>query len=150
MAIYIDLHPAPQFDRSLITYCVINFGRIKDGIAQAGKRTYTNCGSTVGPWPANISMDVPFKSDVTIWSQVTFWGTVVAFLATGFRLDGNFAAPYFEMFFNEVGSHKALSATQVIRNVAAGTHTGGIAAITGGIGSDGNDRWRYHYTCYEL
>lgn len=150
MPIYVDLHPAPQFDRSLVTYCSINFGRLRDGVAQAGKRTYTDCYAVAGPWPVDISFQVPFKCDMTIWSQVTYWGSVTGFLAVGFKWDGNFIAPFFEMYFNEPNSHKALSATQVIRGVNAGPHTGGIWPYTGGIQSDGADRWNMHYTYYEL
>jgi len=150
VAIYVDLHPAPQFDRSLVTYCVINFGRLKDGIAQAGKRVETGTHSVAGPWPVDIAFFVPFKCDMTIWSQVTFWGSAIGLLAVGFKWNGNFVSPLFDMYFNEANSHKALSSTQVIRGLGPGQYTGGIWPFTGGIMSDGSDRWRMHYTFYEL
>lgn len=151
MAIYLDLHPAPQFDKSIVTYCVVNFGRIRDALQLMSKRVAYESYSIPGPWPASVGVTVPFpKADVQIWAEVTYWSNAVAFIAMGLTWDGVTQGPLLEQYFNETGSHKAMDTTIVVRNVSGGVHTLGIVAVTGGVLSDGTDRLRQHYTYYEL
>lgn len=149
MSLYLDLLPAPQFDRSLVSYTVGNFQRIKDLLVRASGRVYIVSAQLVGPWPSTATMAIPFKCDILYSASITFWGTVTALLAMTANYDG---APqiYLEQWFNETGSHKSMTAFTVIRGVTQGSHTFGASAGTGGIGSDSNDRFKFGLTCVEV
>lgn len=155
MPIYIDLQPAPQFDRSLVTYAVVNFNRIKDALTHTGGRIQTITFSIVGPWggePSNQIVTVPFRANVAIDAELSFVPTIQAFLAARMTWDGGGVGPFFENYFHPefVGRHMLMWSTAVMNNQTAGPHGLNIYYVTGGITSNVDSRFRGRITFMEV
>jgi hypothetical protein len=151
MPIYVDLQPDPQFDESLVRYCVINFRRFRDALTISRKRIHQETYSQVGPWPQSILVNVPFYCDVVIWGSLGFWATVPSVLI-GYAMtwdNANLPVPW-DMYFNEGGSGKTLEAANVVRGVTKGQHGCSQRGLTGALGSDTNSRLRLEFTFYEI
>jgi hypothetical protein len=153
--IYIDLQPAPQFDRSLVTYAVVNFNRVKDALARTGGRSSSINFSIVGPWggaPSNQIITCPFRCNVVIQASLSYIPTIQAFLAAQMIWDGVGTGSLFENFFHAqfVNMHMMMWASTVINNQAAGAHGLNLVYITGGITSNSDSRFRGSITFTEV
>ena|SRR5215203_2161387 len=154
MSLYLDLQPAPQFDESLVTYCVVNFQRIKETLNRANTRVTFDNFILFGPWPKSQSFNVPYKSNLHIWSEAT------AFLPAppygpgfgGIYIDFDGGPMYLSMdqYWNETNSHKAMSVVNEMVNIMPGTHYVTIRHNNSGLTSDVNDRCRLAITYYEV
>jgi hypothetical protein len=152
MALYLDLQPAPQFDSSLVTYAVVNFQRIKSALLRANTRVTFQNFILFGPWgpPVNQSFTVPYKSDIYIWSEATAWVGSPGFHGIYIDFDGGPMFLSMDQYWNETGSHKAMSVVNIMRNIQPGSHYVTIRYGDGLMSSDGNDRCRLGITFYEV
>lgn len=150
MAISIDLQPSPQFDKSLVPYNVINFGRIRDALLSGRKRISSETISVVGPWSKAVVFAVPYLCDIVLWTEISWYSNAPGSSGMWFLWDGANLPIIPIMWFNEAYSHKPMACTNVIRGVARGTHTLTQLGATGGILSDSGDRLRISITYYEL
>jgi hypothetical protein len=150
MPLYLDLIPSPQFDESLVTYCVVNFQRIKETLLRANLQVAFDNFILFGGWPKSQAFNVPFKSDVWIWSEATAWVTSAGFHGIYIDFDGGPMYLSMDQFWNEASSHKALSVVNVMRGVAAGSHYVTIRHGDGAVTSDAGDRCRLGITYYEV
>lgn len=96
MGINLDLQPPPQFERSLISYANINFGRVRDAFGRvmgsdvkSGQHTQAAIGLAVLHF--NIAFPVAFPLAtapivvcVPVFQAVTQWIVNVATTAPGF------------------------------------------------------------------
>lgn len=152
MPLYIDLFPSPQFDRSLPTYCAINFQRIRDALLFAGKRVEFSVVNLSGGWAEpgpNINVAVPYTCDVVIWTEMTFYAPVPGMAGRYVKWDSTFLPITMEMTFNEANSHKRLAVTNTVRNVNPGNHVYTTQSAHQFVQSDGNDRFHTLFTFYE-
>jgi len=150
MPIYVDLQPDPQFDESLVRYCVINFNRFAQALRFTNKRSYSDTFSLAGPWPQIVNVVVPYRCDVVVWGSLGFWGTVQGMLGYVMTWNNINLAIAWDFSFTEIGSGKTVEAVNIVRGVSKGTHQCSQRAITGGLGSDGNSRLRLEFIFYEL
>lgn len=151
MSVYIDLLPAPQFDRSLVTYTVANFQRIKEAFVRTSARVYVFQVQSSGAWPKNFTVSHPFRADVSYLLTASCYSTAGGMCGLSTFLDSAYIGMWAYMFFNEANSHKWLSGGGVQRAVAAGTHTWSIGPAPGvaNVGSDGNDWGMLFFTMVE-
>lgn len=151
MSIYLDLLPAPQFDRSLVTYTVANFARIKEAFVRASARVYVAQVQSSGPWLKNFSLNHPFRADVQFTLLASCYNTTAGMGGLAAKIDGAFVGMWAQYYFNEANSHKFVGGGGVSRAVAAGAHTWAIAGAPGtNMGSDANDWGMLNFTMVEV
>lgn len=150
MSVYLDLLPAPQFDRSLVTYTVANFQRIKDAFVRTSSRVYCFATSSAGAWPKSFTVNHPFKADVLWTYAASCWSNAGGMTGTGVQIDGGFTGMWGYYYFNEAGSHKLTAGTGINRGLAAGNHTWTIGIPAGNTSSDGNDQGYIALTMVEV
>lgn len=149
MSVYLDLLPAPQFDRSLVTYTVANFQRIKDAFVRTSARVYVVQVQSTGPWPKNFTVANPFRADVSFILSASCFATSIGMAGLSPQLDGSYVGMWPYMFFNEASTHKWLTGGGVSRAVATGSHTWSINPATGNTSSDANDWGMFMFTMVE-
>lgn len=150
MPLYLDLQPSPQFDSSLVTYCVVNFQRIKDLLRRANLRVSFEVFNIYGGWPKSQSFNVPYKADVWIWSEATAYTTAGGFHGIYIDFDGGPMFLSMDQYWNEAFTHKAISVTNVMRGISAGTHYVTIRHGDGVVASNEGDVCRLGLTYYEV
>jgi len=150
MSIYIDLLPPPQFDRSLVSYTVGNFSRIRDALVRASGRVYVTHVYGDGI-PISWTIATPFRSDVLVRLQFSCWASAPGLSGINVALDGA-AMPgtgTFLHYFNQAGIHTAWGASWTVRSQAAGNHTWALQ-LGAGLASDVNDHPGIGFTFVEV
>lgn len=140
MSLYLDLLPPPQFDRSLVSYVVGNFQRVKDILIRASGRTFVYNMASAGPWPKSFTVNHPFRSDTLAIYAATCWATSVGMFGTALYLDGSAVGTWGTYFANESSSHKQTTGQHIARSLAVGNHTWQIGGPIGNTTSDANDQ----------
>lgn len=148
----INLMPPPAFERSLVPAFMTNFNRIRDALLRTSSRIHIESVEWNGPWPKTTTVYHPFKSDCLIILRGSCWATGLGMMGLCATLDGVVQAGWAWHYFNEANSHKNVTSSSVIRGVAAGNHTWGIAYAppAGGPASDGNDWGSIAFTMLEV
>ena len=142
MSLYLDLLPAPQFDRSLAAYTVANFTRIKDLLVRASGRTYVYTAQTNGPWPKTFTVKVPFKADILYTFHASAYAPAIGMISLQPTFDGAVTNNWAYMFENIANAHMPFSSAVVLRSVSAADHTFGVT-VGANTTSDAND----YFTC---
>ena len=154
MSLYLDLQPAPQFDESLVTYCVVNFQRIKETLNRANTRVTFDNFILFGPWPKSQSFNVPYRANLHIWSEGTFFlpspPYAPSFIGLYIDFDGGPMYLSMDQFFNETNSHKACSVVNEMVNIPPGNHYVTVRPGQAAVASDTMDRCRLAITYYEV
>jgi hypothetical protein len=146
----LHIMPAPAFEKSLVPAFMTNFNRIRDAFARTSNRIYMDAQQTSGAWPKTFTIDHPFKADVLVNLIASCWANAVGMNGLMVMLDGAIQSNWAYHYFNEVGSHKTVGTSVLIKNVAAGIHNWGIAPASGSTTSDGNDTGTMSWTMQEL
>lgn len=149
MAINLVLTGPPQTERSIVPAFQTNFNRIRDAFLHSAMQVSFVTGGASGPWPATVNVNVPYKSDILLYSNISFFSNAAAQIAMNLKWNGA-AIALFDQFFNEVSSHKTIGTVGEARGVAAGSYPLSVDAATGGMLSDANDRWRYAAVFFEV
>lgn len=148
--IYIDLLPSPQFDRSLVAYCIGNFNKIKNVMGRVQGRIWGYNNWMQGPWSKGLTFHVALRCDLTIWCEATAYTNTVGWHGFIFYFDGPEMSIWANQYWNEANSHKKLSAMNIARDVLPGNHTFTVGtAHDPQLLSDGGDRARIAIMFYE-
>jgi hypothetical protein len=116
----------------------------------AAPRTALNIGYMAGPWsPATFTLNVPFKCDIAVTVIATCFASVASMTGLIPTFDGVDMGYFADMYFNEVGSHKTVGTSNMLRNVAAGNHTVGLRHMPNAT-SDNNDRAHFTFQMLEV
>jgi hypothetical protein len=98
MPVPLDLVPPPQFDRSMLSYVVTNFGRVRDGLLRAfggdyqtGVSTWPFTGYTNGNWSVGFPRAFSgTRAPLVVLHSLTVGGTMFAITVTGSTVNGIF------------------------------------------------------------
>jgi hypothetical protein len=148
MSLYLDLLPPPQFDRSLVSYTVGNFQRIKDVLIRASGRVYTTAvyGSNI---PISWTIATPFRSDVLLTLSVGGYCPSGGLTGVNTSLDGAALSGTLLYYFNTANQHQHWGASLIVRSQAAGNHTWALG-LGAGMAADGNDHPSIAFTFVEV
>jgi hypothetical protein len=149
MSVYLDLLPAPQFDRSLVTYTVANFQRIKEAFIRTSSRVYVIQVQSNGAWPKSFTVNHPFRADVSYLLSASCSSNAVGPAGLAPQLDGSSTGLWAYTYFNEANSHKWMTGGGVNRQVASGNHTWAIAPANASTISDSFDWGMFMFTMVE-
>jgi hypothetical protein len=151
MAIYLDLLPAPQFDRSLVTYCVTNFNTIKNAFMRMQSTISGFVTWRQGPWPRDVIVEISSPATVTVWCETTCFVTIAGGHSLLYYWNGVQLPQIGSLYFNEPNTHKKITSYNIIRNQASGVHTFRIAhAHDPDMASDTFDRARLSIMAYDI
>jgi hypothetical protein len=150
MAINLTLQAAPAFDRSIVPAFQVNFNRIRDALLHASMQTSFVNGLVNGGWPQTVNVNVPYKCDILLWCEISFWDANLEMVGVKFKWDGVDLSWYADQYNNIANVHLTDSVINEIRGVAAGSHTLQAIQGSGTVSSDGNDRWRWCAVFFEV
>lgn len=150
MAIPLTLQATPAFDRSIVPAFQVNFNRIRDALLHASMQVSTTTGIQQGGWPKTVNINVPFKCNILLWCNASYWATSVGDCSVKFKWDGTDMGSAIGYYFNETSSHKQANGTNTLTNVAAGSHTFELLANSGNVASDGADYWQWFFLFFEV